>query len=297
MTSVLVANPSGRSPSSSWRRGLVAATINWSALGIVGLILVAAIVASFATDFDPNQANPVDLFMDWGQEGHLLGTDQLGRDTFTRLMYGARLAWIVGISVSLLSMAIGGVLGSIAGYVGGWVDGLVSRISDGVLAFPPLLLALVLSAVIGPSTRTAIIALSIVYTPLIIRVSHAAVLGERHLSYVSASRGLGNSETRTLVRHILPNVVSSLFVVGSVVVSRAIIVEASLSFLGAGTQPPNANWGVMIADARGLIFSNPGRLVLPAIVLSVTVMSLNLVSDALADRLDPRYSSRDGGIV
>jgi len=279
-----------------WRQGLLAAAVNWLGFAIVLITLCAAVGANFITDFDPNQANPVDRFFEWGQEGHFLGTDQLGRDTFTRLLYGARLVWIVGLIVSLLSMTLGGILGSLAGYIGGRVDGLVGRISDGVLAFPPLLLALVLSAIIGPSTRTAIIALSIVYTPLVIRVTRSAVLGERHLSYVSASRGLGNSEARTLVRHILPNVVGSLFVVGSVVVSRAIIVEASLSFLGAGTQPPNPNWGVMIADARELIFSRPSQLVLPSIVLSVTILSLNLVSDALADRIDPRYSSRRGEI-
>lgn len=274
----------------------MASAVNWLAITVVVITIVAALTAGLWTDFDPNRASPVDGFLAWGEDGHLLGTDQLGRDTFTRMLHGARLVWIVGLSVSLIAMTLGGVLGSLAGYVGGRVDGLVSRISDGVLAFPPLLLALVLSAVIEPSTRTAIIALGVVYTPLVIRVTRAAVLGERHLSYVSASRGLGNSEIRTLVRHILPNVVGSLFVVGSVVVSRAIIVEASLSFLGAGTQPPNPNWGVMIADARELIFSRPGQLVLPAIVLSVTVLALNLVSDALADRIDPRYSARRGDI-
>lgn len=275
---------------------MLAAAINYVAFAIVLITFLAAIGAGFITDFDPNKANPVDRFFEWGQDGHLLGTDQLGRDTFTRLLYGARLVWIVGLSVSLLAMTLGGILGSLAGYIGGRVDGLIGRISDGVLAFPPLLLALVLSAVIGPSTRTAIVALSIVYTPLVIRVTRSAVLGERHLSYVSASRGLGNSEARTLVRHILPNVIGTLFVVGSVVVSRAIIVEASLSFLGAGTQPPNPNWGVMIADARELIFSRPGQLVLPAVVLSITVLSLNLVSDALADRIDPRYGSHRGDV-
>ena len=246
----------------------MASTVSGLAFAIVLITLFAAVGANFITDFDPNKANPVDRFFEWGQEGHRLGTDQLGRDTFTRLIYGARLVWVVGLSVSLLAMAFGGVLGSLAGYLGGRVDGLIGRISDGVLAFPPLLLALVMSAVIGPSTRTAIIALSIVYTPLVVRVTRSAVLGERHLSYVSASRGLGNSEARTLLRHILPNVVGSLFVVGSVVVSRAIIVEASLSFLGAGTQPPNPNWGVMIADAREIIFSRPSQLILPALVLA-----------------------------
>ncbi len=296
MTSVVVSGPRRRSLSPSWRRGLAARVVNWVALAIVLITLVAAVTAGLWTDFDPNRVDPVARFRGWGENGHLLGTDQIGRDRFTRLLYGARLVWIVGLGVSLMAMTVGGVLGSLAGYLGGRIDAIVSRVSDGVLAFPPLLLALVLAAVMGPGTRTAIIALAIVYSPLVIRVSRAAVLGERHLSYVDASRGLGNSERRTLLRHILPNVVGPMFVVGSVVVSRAIIVEASLSFLGAGTQPPNPNWGVMIADGRELILSRPGQLLLPAFVLSVTVLALNLVSDALADRIDPRYNSRRGGI-
>lgn len=276
------------------RRHILAAAITWSALGVVVVTFVAAVLAGVLTDFDPNQARPADRFRQWGEDGHILGTDQLGRDVFTRILHGARLVWIVGLSVAALSMTAGVLLGSIAGYVGGRVDAIVSRLSDGILAFPPLLLALVFSAVMGPSTQTAIVALAIVYTPLVTRVGRAAVLGERHLGYVLASRGLGNSEPRTLIRHVLPNVVGPLLVVGSVVVSRAIIVEASLSFLGAGTQRPRPNWGVMIADGREVIFSRPSELILPAIVLSVTVLALNLMSDALSDRVDPRYSTQRG---
>ncbi|MFN3256513.1 MAG: ABC transporter permease [Ilumatobacter sp.] len=294
MTTTIAIEESAAPAVSAGRRRLLAATINSVAIGVVVVTMVCAVLAPLLTDFEPNRASPVDRFRAWGEDGHLLGTDQLGRDIFTRLVYGARLVWIVGLSVAMISMAVGATLGSLAGYLGGRVDAGVTRIADGILAFPPLLLALVLAAVMSPSTRTAIFALSIVYTPLIVRVSRAAVLGERTLGYVQASKGLGNSESRTLLRHILPNVVGPLLVVGSVVVSRAIIVEASLSFLGAGTQPPNPNWGVMIADARDLIFSRPSQLILPAIVLSVTVLSLNLVSDALSDRIDPRYSAKGG---
>ncbi len=272
------------------KRRLLVPAINWLAIGIVLATLVAAVFAPVLTDFDPDQASPVDRFLPWGEDGHLLGTDHIGRDLFTRLLFGARLVWIVGLSVSLLSIAVGGALGATAGYIGGRTDDVVSRAADAILAFPPLLLALVLSAVMGPSTRTGVIALAIVYTPLVVRVSRAAVIGERHLSYVDASRGLGNSEARTLLRHVFPNVAGALFVVGSVVVSRAIIVEASLSFLGAGTQPPASNWGVMIAEVRELVFSRPGQVLLPAFVLSVTVLSLTLVSAFLSDRIDPRHS-------
>ena len=276
------------------RRRLLAAIVTWTAAAVVGVTLIAAIFAGVLTDFDADKASPVDRFFEWGTEGHLLGTDSLGRDVFTRLLFGARLVWIVGLSVATLSMVAGVTLGSLAGYVGGRVDSIVARIADGILAFPPLLLALVFSAVMNPSTRTAIFALAIVYTPLVIRVSRAAVLGERNLGYVMASRGVGNSESRTLLRHVLPNVAAPLLVVASVVVSRSIIVEASLSFLGAGTQRPTSNWGVMIADGREVIFSRPSELILPSIVLSVTVLALNLMSDSLSDRVDPRYKMMRG---
>jgi ABC-type dipeptide/oligopeptide/nickel transport system permease subunit len=271
-------------------RSLLAGLISRLAAIVVIVTLVAALFAGVLTDFYPDKASPVDRFFEWGTEGHLLGTDSLGRDVLTRLLFGARLVWIVGLSVATLSMVAGVSLGALAGYVGGRVDSTVTRISDGILAFPPLLLALVLSAVMSPSTRTAIFALGIVYTPLVIRVSRAAVLGERNLGYVMASRGIGNSESRTLLRHVLPNIAGPLLVVASVVVSRSIIVEASLSFLGAGTQRPTSNWGVMIADGREVIFSRPSELILPSIVLSVTVLALNLMSDALSDRVDPRYN-------
>jgi ABC-type dipeptide/oligopeptide/nickel transport system permease subunit len=249
--------------------------------------LVAGLLAPLLTDFDPTHAVPTDRLLGWGEEGHVLGTDEIGRDILTRLLYGARLAWIVGTSVAVLALVGGGVLGLLAGYLGGWVEATITRLVDAMLAFPPLLLALVASAVWGPSTRTAIFALGVVYTPLVARVTRAAVLGERRLDYVSASRGLGNSEVRTVFRHVVPNVVGPLLVVASVVFSRAVIVEASLSFLGAGTQAPNPNWGVMIAEGRKLFLTNPSLVLVPAAVLSGTLLAVNLVSDAIADRFDP----------
>lgn len=269
------------------RSNRIATLITRAAWALTFATLALGLFAPLLTDFDPTRAEPVDRLFDWGQDGHLMGTDEIGRDILTRLLYGARLAWIVGLSVSALALAIGGLLGLAAGYLGGWVDNVVSRFVDALLAFPPLLLALVAAAVWGPSTRTAIFALGVVFTPLVTRVTRASVIGERQLDYVSASRGLGNSEAFTVVRHVVPNVLGPLLVVASVVFSRAIIVEASLSFLGAGTQAPEPNWGVMIAESRKLLLTRPSLVIVPSIVLSVTLLAVNVVSDAIADRFDP----------
>ena len=271
----------------AFRRGFFGSSITVVAALVVLLTLVAALLPQLFTDWPATQADPVDRLLAAGEEGHLLGTDQLGRDVLARLVGGARLAWVVGAVVSAGSVLVGTILGAVAGYVGGGIDNLVSRAVDGILAFPPILLALVLAAVLGPSTRTAIIALGIVYTPLVARVMRAAVIGEREEAYVSASRGLGNSETRTLLKHLLRNTLGPMLVVSTIVVSRSIVIESSLSFLGAGTQPPTPSWGLMITEARELITTEPQLVLLPALCLSLTVLSINLLADAMSDYLEP----------
>jgi ABC-type dipeptide/oligopeptide/nickel transport system permease subunit len=261
---------------------------------IILATLAAALLAPYATDFSPTRAVPGSQLLPVGTSGHLLGTDQLGRDVLTRILYGARVAWMVAILVSLLSIVAGVILGGLAFYASGWLDAVISRFIDGVLAFPALLLALILAAVLGPSTRTGIIALAIVYTPLTARVMRSAVLAERGLDYVAVSRGLGNREGVTLVRHVLINTVPPMLVVGAVVASRSIIIESSLSFLGAGTQPPTAAWGLMIGEARELMLIFPALVVVPAAVLSVTVLAINLFADALGDALDVNTRSIRG---
>jgi ABC-type dipeptide/oligopeptide/nickel transport system permease subunit len=255
-------------------------------LTVIVLTLLAAILAPQLTAYDPTRAAPGSQLQPIGSPGHPLGTDQLGRDVLTRILYGARVAWVVGASVSVLSIVAGMVLGGLAFYASGWLDTVLSRFIDGILAFPALLLALVLAAVLGPSTRTGIVALAIVYTPLTARVMRSAVLAERQLDYVSVSRGLGNREIVTLLRHVVINTLPPMLVVGAVVTSRSIIVESSLSFLGAGTQPPTAAWGLMIGEARQVMLLYPALLVVPAVVLSLTVLSINLFADALGDALD-----------
>jgi ABC-type dipeptide/oligopeptide/nickel transport system permease subunit len=194
---------------------------------------------------------------------------------------------MVGFAVALGSLVCGIVLGAAAGYFGGVLDGVVSRFIDGVLAFPPILLGLVLAAILGPGTWTAVVALIVVYTPLTARVMRAAVLTEKSAPYVMASRGLGHRGVRTLAVEIFPNTVGPMVVVGTLIASRAVIIEASLSFLGVGTQQPRASWGLMAAEAQQQVLIAPSLLVLPVVVLAVLVLALNFVGDALAERLDP----------
>lgn len=261
---------------------------------IILVTLAGAVLAPYVTSYSPTRAVPGSQLLPIGSPGHVLGTDQLGRDVLTRILFGSRVAWSVGLMVSLLSIVSGVVLGGLAFYASGWLDTVISRFIDGVLAFPALLLALILAAVLGPSTRTGIIALAIVYTPLTARVMRSAVLSERQLDYVAVSRGLGNREIVTLVRHVLVNTTPPMLVVGAVVASRSIIIESSLSFLGAGTQPPTAAWGLMIGEARELMLIFPMLVVVPAIVLSGTVLAINLLADALGDALDVNTRSIRG---
>ena len=251
---------------------------------VVGGTFAMAVLAPWISPFDPELAMPADRLLGFGVDGHLLGTDALGRDVLSRLIHGARLAWVVGVSVSISSLLAGAALGAIAGHFGGWLDAAISRVIDATLAFPAFLLALVLAAIYGPSTTTAIAALSVVYVPLVARVMRATVLSERTLDYVTASRGLGNTELVTLGRHVLRNVVGPMLVVSTVVASRAVIVESSLSFLGAGTQPPTSNWGLMVSDGQEFVLRQPSLVVVPAVMLSVTILAVNTLADAIGDR-------------
>lgn len=258
------------------------------ALLVLAITLVAAAVPGLLTSFDPERAVPVDRLLGFGEGGHLLGTDAIGRDVYSRLVHGARLAWVVGLAVAIGSLVCGVVLGASAGYFGGVLDGVVSRFIDGVLAFPPILLGLVLAAILGPGTWTAVFALVVVYTPLTARVMRAAVLTEKSAPYVLASRGLGHRGVRTLAVEIFPNTLGPMIVVGTLIASRAIIIEASLSFLGVGTQQPRPSWGLMAAEAQQQVLIAPVQLVLPVTVLAVLVLALNFVGDAMAQRFDPQ---------
>lgn len=286
-----------QSPRPRWRRLVPSVRGSWTtrvAAAVLLVTLVAAAVPGLFSSFDPEQAVPVDRLLGFGVDGHLLGTDAIGRDVLSRLVHGARLAWMVGLAVAAGSLVLGSLLGAAAGYFGGALDAVVSRFIDGVLAFPPILLGLVLAAILGPGTWTAVCALIVVYTPLTARVMRAAVMTEKAAPYVLASRGLGHHGLRTLAREIFPNTLGPMVVVGTLIASRAIIIEASLSFLGVGTQQPRPSWGLMAAEAQPQFLLAPAQLVLPVVVLAVLVLALNFVGDALAEKLDPHSRATRG---
>lgn len=251
---------------------------------VLAASLAAAVLAPLLAPHPPTRAVPVDRLLPIGSPRHVLGTDQLGRDLLSRLLFGARLAWTVGIATASLSLLIGGALGAVAGFFRGWIDAFISRSIDGLMAFPPVLLALVIAAIVGPSTTTGVLALAIVFSPLVSRVVRGEVIAQRELEYVAASRNLGKPEWLTLLQDVLPNTLPAVSVTAVIVSSRAIVIEASLSFLGVGTQPPRANWGVMISEARDHLSTHPRLMVLPGVALALTVLASNVLADSFRRR-------------
>ncbi|MBI4590480.1 MAG: ABC transporter permease [Candidatus Rokubacteria bacterium] len=254
---------------------------------LVGLVVLAALSAPLLARQDP-------LAMDLGARlrppsaEHLLGTDQFGRDVFARIMYGARISVKVGLVSVGIALGCGLPLGSISGYVGGALDHLIMRIMDAVLAFPAILLALALVAALGPDITNVMIAIGIRYTPIFGRLARAAVLAEREKEYVAAARALGLSSPWILVRQILPNCLAPLLVQATASLAQAIIVEASLSFIGVGTPPPTPSWGTMLFEARGFIERAPLVAVFPGLAICLAVLGFNLMGDGVRDLLDPR---------
>jgi peptide/nickel transport system permease protein len=252
--------------------------------------VVAALAAPLVAPHDPLRQNLGDALARPGR-AHWLGTDNVGRDVLSRVIWGTRVSLVAGfISVAIAALA-GGLLGVVAGYVGGRVDGLVMRLMDAVLSFPPLVLALALGAVLGAGLTGVLIALGVVYTPTFARLMRGQVLAVKARDYVDAARALGASGWRIACRHVLPNAATPIVVQASLSVAFAILAEASLSFLGLGIQPPAASWGSMINAGRGYLQQAPWIVFGPGAALFVTVVGLNFVGDAVRDALDPRARS------
>jgi peptide/nickel transport system permease protein len=250
-------------------------------------IVVLALVGPLLVSHKP-EAIDLDSLRQPPGKAHLLGTDSLGRDILSRVLSGARISLSVGIIASFLSLSIGVFFGLIAGYFGGRTDAVLSQFFDIFLAFPSLLLAIGISAVMSPGLTSAMLAITLVGWAGFARLVRGITLSLKEQTYVEASRALGAAPARILFHHILPNALPLLLVAGSLRVGGFILIEAALSFLGLGVQPPTPTWGSMISQNRAYINSAPWMVLVPGIAISITVISFNILGDFLRDKLDPR---------
>ncbi len=268
----------------------------WLFGGVIALIALIAIFAPLIAPYPPLQYHP-SVASQPPSAAHLLGTDALGRDQLSRIIYGARISLSVGITSILLGGAVGTLLGLIAGYLKGWVDQMVAIVVDALLAFPSLILALAVAAALGPSVTNLVFALAIVRVPIYARLARGQTLQVQGLDYVTAARSVGTTTWRTLRLHVLPNILSPLLVQASISVSFAILDESVLSFLGLGAQPPTPEWGTMVNDAQTYLISDPWMMLGPAFAIVVTVLCINLLGDAIRDKLDPRSATQNTAIT
>ncbi len=258
-----------------------------SVFGLAVLLLIIGL-AVFAPLFGEPDRSDFGAVLQGPSAAHPLGTDDLGRDTLARIAYGARVSMQAGVMATLLAMAVGVPIGLVAGYYRGWPDLVISRFTDLLLAFPFLILAVGLAAILGPSLRNVVIALGISALPSFIRVTRGEVLGLREQDYVAGAVADGAGDARILRRYILPNAISPLLVQATVTVPEAIIGEAVLSFLGLGVQPPTPSWGTMLSAAQTFLTQAPLLAVWPGVAIALAALSFNLVGDGLRDTLDPK---------
>jgi peptide/nickel transport system permease protein len=274
------------------RRPLALARLHLRA-GTVGAIVLAAVVAAAVigpalSPYDALTIVSTDRLLAPGVHGHLLGTDELGRDILTRLMIGARLSLLLGAAPLALSLPTGLLIGLVAGYFGGWVDQIISRVLDVWFAFPAILLAIAVVSVLGPGITNAIFAIAITAIPATARIVRAPVLSSREQDFVLAARVIGAGAPRIIVRHIAPNILSPLIVLATLELGSFIIFGAGLSFLGLGPQPPAAEWGLMLAEGRNLLAIAPHVATFPVLAILIVVIALQFVGDGIRDVLDPR---------
>jgi peptide/nickel transport system permease protein len=257
-------------------------------LALVVFFVAIALLAPWISPYDP-------LATSWSavrkapSAAHWFGTDDIGRDVLSRVVWGARASLLAGLVSVGISLCVGVPVGLTAGYVGGWTDMLISRITDAMLACPFLILAIALAAFLGPSLTNAMIAIGIAATPIFIRLTRGQVLAVKVEDYVEAARAVGNSHLRIALRHVLPNIVAPVIVQATLAIAAAIIAEASLSFLGLGQQPPAPSWGSMLNTAKNYVENAPWMAVWPGLSIFLLVLSFNLLGDGLRDALDPRH--------
>ncbi len=257
---------------------------------LLALIFLAALLAPLIAPHDPMKLEPSMRLKPPSAE-FLLGTDAFGRDLFSRIVYGARISLIVGVGAAVAATAIGLAIGLFAGFFR-QLDAVLMRIVDGLMAIPNILLAIAIVALSGASLWTVLIAITIPEVPRVVRLVRSVVLSAREEPYVEAAIAAGSSTTRILTRHLLPNTIAPLIVQGTYICASAILVEAILSFLGAGVSPETPTWGNIMAEGRIYFQINPGIILWPGLVVSLTILAINLVGDAVRDALDPRMAKR-----
>ena len=256
-------------------------------IGILLLLIVSALFAPLIAPHHPLRQNLSEDLIAFSVD-HPLGTDKLGRDILSRILHGGRISLLVGVTTVSLSLAIGLIVGSLSGYLGGWVDQLLMRLVDILLAFPGILLAIAFTAVLGPGLDHVVIALCLIGWTSYARLVRGEILALRERDFVQAARALGCEPWRIILRHLLPNLLPPLLIQSTFGLAAAIVAEGSLSFLGLGVEPPTPSWGSMLNDGRQFLLVAPHLTTYPGLAIMITVLALNLVGDALQERLDTR---------
>jgi peptide/nickel transport system permease protein len=269
------------------RRRLLRRPLALVGLAVATLFILGAILAPWVAPYSAG-ATDFNAILAHSSSKHLLGTDELGRDVFSRILWGARASIEAGVLATLLAMVVAVPVGIAAGYYRGLVDTVIARFTDVLLAFPFLILAVGLAAILGPSLTNATIALGVGAAPALIRIARGEALALREEDYVRAAVANGAGDLRILARHVFPNMLSTLIVQATVAIPTAIIGEAVLSFLGLGVQPPTPSWGVMLADAQSYLSQAPRLAIYPGVAIFLCSLSFNLLGDGLRDILDPR---------
>jgi len=254
---------------------------------LIILVVLAAILAPLLSPYDPRDQSIMNRFSS-PQTDHLLGTDQFGRDILSRVIWGSRTSLMVGILSVLFAGLTGTSLGIIAGYRGGAIDNVIMRLADAFLFLPSLLMGLIIIVALGSGTSKVVISIAVALTPRFIRLAHGPTLSLKEIGFVEAARASGGSSIRIMLTHILPNIIGPIAVMATLWVATAIRIEASLSFLGLGTQPPNSSWGLMLKSGVNNIIISPWLAVFPGLAIMLAVMAFNMVGDGLRDALDPK---------
>lgn len=279
----------GFSPSQQLLRRLLRSRLAASGSILLIVIIVGAIFAGVLTSHDPLAMTVTDRLQPPSLQ-HPMGTDNYGRDIFSRVLYGARLSMEVGLAVMLFTVVVGVVFGLLSGYFAR-LDNLIMRLMDAMMAFPAILFAIAIMAVLGPKTVNVVIALGVVYAPRTVRIVRASVLAVKELDFIEAIRAQAASHVRILARHVLPNCMSPLVVQATFNFAYAVLAEASLSFVGAGAPPPTPSWGNILSEGRIYMQNAPWITIFPGVAIAITVLGLNLAGDGLRDVLDPRMKT------